>query len=553
MPQTPARHHAEWLSLLEISGPFLSMPVLLTAFPQGLDDFPPEEARSLRADYEYWKENLGNAATHTAWVRLVLESMLGYTSAVLLAGQAIPGGLKAEFPEHEETIRPDLLLAEPGNHKPRLLIQVYPPGQGLDKGLQGSRWQASIGTRMMELLHASEIRLGLVTNGEQWLLVDAPRGETSGFITRHAGLWFDEPVTLRALRSLLGVKRFFGVPDEETLESLLAKSAQDQQEITDQLGLQVRHAVEILIQSLDRADQDNGRKLLGAQGSEGAQGADVPPVLLYEAALTVMMRLVFMLSAEERKLLPIDDERYAAYYAVSTLREQLQSDADQNGEDVLERRYDAWCRLLAVFRAVYSGTHHQDLHVPAYGGSLFDPERYPFLEGRSLLPALSQKGAGGEVPLPVNNRTVLHLLDALQMLQISVPGGAAEKRRLSFRALDVEQIGHVYEGLLDHQATRAAAPVLGLKGSKNQEPEVALADLEQAAAKGEAALLDWLHEQTGRSMSALKNALALDLFRSADQASRPRPCAAPAAARNCIGGCCRLSGCCARMTWAFRW
>jgi len=32
-----ARHHAEWLSLLEISGPFLSMPVLLRAFPQGLD------------------------------------------------------------------------------------------------------------------------------------------------------------------------------------------------------------------------------------------------------------------------------------------------------------------------------------------------------------------------------------------------------------------------------------------------------------------------------------------------------------------------------------
>ena len=135
MPQTPPRHHADWLSLLEISGPFLSMPVLLNAFPQGLDDFPPEEARSLRADYEYWKENASDPATHTAWVRLVLESMLGYTGAVLLSGQAIPGGLKAEFPEHEETLRPDLMLAEPGTHKPRLLIQVYPPGQSLEKTL----------------------------------------------------------------------------------------------------------------------------------------------------------------------------------------------------------------------------------------------------------------------------------------------------------------------------------------------------------------------------------------------------------------------------------
>ena len=172
----------------------------------------------------------------------------------------------------------------------------------------------------------------------------------------------------------------------------------------------MRHAVEILIQSLDRADQDNGRKLFGAE---------VPPALLYEAALTVMMRLVFMLSAEERKLLPLDDSLYAENYAVSTLYAQL----DVTEEEVLERRFDAWSRLLAVFRAVHGGIQHQDLHSPAYGGSLFDPERYPFLEGRAaLIPGLSpdpQEGAeaaaqadgkGQEQPLPVNNRTVLHLL-----------------------------------------------------------------------------------------------------------------------------------------------
>jgi hypothetical protein len=49
-----AKHHAEWLSLLEISGPFLSMPVLLNAFVQGLDEYAHAEARALRADYEFW-------------------------------------------------------------------------------------------------------------------------------------------------------------------------------------------------------------------------------------------------------------------------------------------------------------------------------------------------------------------------------------------------------------------------------------------------------------------------------------------------------------------
>ena len=63
----------------------------------------------------------------------------------------------------------------------------------------------------------------------------------------------------------------------------------------------------------------------------------------------------------------------------------------------------------------------------------------------------------------MDNRTVLHLLEALQILQVKVPGGGpAEARRLSFKALDVTQIGHVYEGLLDHTAKRADRPVLGL-------------------------------------------------------------------------------------------
>ncbi len=57
---------------------------------------------------------------------------------------------------------------------------------------------------------------------------------------------------------MLGADRFFSVPDNETLEALLDKSADDQQEVTDQLGYQVRKAVEVLIQALDKADQDTG-------------------------------------------------------------------------------------------------------------------------------------------------------------------------------------------------------------------------------------------------------------------------------------------------------
>jgi hypothetical protein len=353
---------------------------------------------------------------------------------------------------------------------------------------------------MTELLHGTGIRLGLVTNGEQWMLVDAPKGETTGFSSWYASLWLEEPITLRAFRSLLSANRFFNVPDDQTLEALLAKSASNQQEVTDQLGYQVRKAVEVLIYSLDRADQDFGRELL----------KDVYPEQLYESALTVMMRLVFLFCAEERELIPSKPfPVYEQNYSVLTISKQLRELADQHGEELLERRYDAWPRLLAAFRAVYGGLKHSDIHIPAYGGSLFNPDRFPFLEGRKRGSIWTETEAS---PLPVNNRTVLHLLEALQLLQVKVPGGGpAEARRLSFRALDIEQIGHVYEGLLDHTAKRATEPYLGLVGTRDKEPETPLAEIEKLVAKDEADLFKYLNEETGKKDAALKKLLKVEL------------------------------------------
>ena len=104
-------------------------------------------------------------------------------------------------------------------------------------------------------------------------------------------------------------------------------------------------------------------------------------------------------------------------------------------------------------RAVHSGVAHEDLRLPAYGGGLFDPDRYPWLEGRSR----RRRDAAAARPPAVDDRTVLRMLRAVQYVQI---GG--ERRRLTFRALDVEQIGYVYEGLLELEIRTAADVTLGL-------------------------------------------------------------------------------------------
>jgi len=509
---SPSRHHTEWLSLIEVSGPFLSVPVLERVFPQGLDAHDPDHVRVLRLAFDEWEDDRDSdsprPAIHREWIRFVLKETLGLSSEVLAEGQDIPQTIKAKISEHGETLRPDVVVRNPLEreawgveggaknpprptpHAPRLLVQVYPPEQNLEKPIAGRHWKASPATRMMELLHATDVRLGLVTNGEHWMLVDAPRSETTGFASWYATLWLEEPLTLRAFRSLLGVSRFFAVADADTLEQMLKDSASHQQVVTDRLGYQVREAVEEIIRALGRIDQDEKRQLL----------AGVSEPELYRAALTVMIRLVFLFSAEERDLLLLGDSLYDEHYAVSTLVARLQETADQHGEEILERRHDAWVRLLSTFRAVYGGVHHERMKLLPYAGNLFDPDQFPFLEGRK--PGTTWKDTPA-TPLLIDNRTVLHLLRSLQYLELH-----GEARRLSFRALDIEQIGHVYEGLLDHTAKRATETVLSLTAAKGDEPEVALSELEQLRAKGEAELLNFLKEQTGRSESALAKALA---------------------------------------------
>ncbi|MFN4816834.1 MAG: Eco57I restriction-modification methylase domain-containing protein [Pseudanabaena sp.] len=498
-----ARHHAEWLSLLDIVGSFLSMEVLLEVFPQGLSAHDSEHFALLKQVYAEWGQEQRDRSIdqeiHRVWVEWVLQNTLGYPQEYLKTGQEIGEHWRVRLEQQQETMMPDWVLVDPRDpqraNKPELLIQIFEPNQKLEgtyKGItRSSNWSASPVTRMVELLRGLRVSLGLITNGEEWMLVYAPQGGTSSTVSWYANIWIEEKITLRAFRDLLGVERFFGVQEQDTLASLCDRSKNSQQEVTDQLGLQVRKAVEILIQKLAEIDTDHqGRMLAGVSTQE-----------LYQAACFVMMRLVFLLCAEERGLLLLGEERYDKNYAVSTLQESLRAIADHSGEEILERRHDAWCRLMALFRAVHGGVYHPNFKLPAYGGNLFDPDAFPFLEGRF---------EGHDEPIAVDNRTVLHLLESLQILRIKVAGGGFEPRRLSFKAIEVEQIGHVYEGLLDHQAVRSNSTVLGLEGTKNKEPEILLEELEALAAQGEEVLVKFLRKETGRGEAALKKLLSFD-------------------------------------------
>ena len=487
--------HSEWLSLIDISGPFITISILEKAFPQGLEAIKTPRRQNLRAAYDEWREAVDENDSllpelHREWVRLVLVEMLEYDEVVLVPSNNWLGEIPTiRSQENIGSFSPDWIVCAPNSDKPRLFISVMPPDTDLESVKIGDSWPVSMQERMTLLCREYGVRVGLMTDGERWMLVNAPVGLTSSHASWYARLWFQEPITLKAFQSLLGVRRCFG-PPEETLEALLDESLKYHDEVTDTLGEQVRRAVEVLVQCLDKADQDHNRELL----------KDVKPTELYEAGLTVMMRLVFILCAEERGLLLLGDSVYDQSYAVSTLRGQLEEDADRHGPEVLDIRHDAWARLLTVFRAIYGGIEHEALRMPALGGSLFDPDRFPFLEGRAKGTSWLETTSA---PLPIDNRTVLLLLNSLQILEQA--GGAM---LLSYRALDVEQIGHVYEGLLENTVVRVPCVTLGLIGSqKAKNPNISLTKLESARLEGDNVLINLIGERTKRSESAIRKGL----------------------------------------------
>lgn len=461
-----ARRHS-WLELLQAAGPFLTIPVADQVWPAGIPAVAQPVRTALRAAVAQVLEDSG--ASRAALAQEVLQLALGWGEA-LIEGAELPAALGEPVAEHGLVLRPDFAfhvaddadaeeidleldldetddeesadeqaapLAPAGGAGPWRLLGMWSPWgtHPLRRTVQGG-WAASPVERLAVLLRARDVPLGLVSDGRWWAVVHAPRGKPMGVAVWDAGLWSEEPETLAGFVALLDRRRFVGVMPAEQLPALLTRSAEAQEEVTTALGGQVRASVEMLIRRLDEIDREHDGRLL-----DGVSDDD-----LYAGVVTVMMRIVFLLFAEERRLLPSDDATYESGYAVGRLVDQLEQRAATHGEQTLEHRTGAWHRLLAVTRALHGGVAHQDLRLPPYGGALFDPERYPWLEGVE------------GTPPPVDDLTVLRMLTAVQYVQL---GG--ERRRLTFRALDVEQIGYVYEGLLELEVRTATEPMLLLR------------------------------------------------------------------------------------------
>ena len=414
----------------------------------------------------------------------------------------IPAGLEVRLPESGTTLRPDFAVQErdspgapsagPGagadsapageGAKWQLLVRVLAPGTDFDEVARGGAGiDASPHSQLERLLRESGVSAGVLFNGVALRLVSAPRGESSGWLDFRVAdmvLTAGRPICT-ALRLLLSEQRLLSLPTDKRLASLLAESRRFQNKVSEDLAEQVLHSLYELLRGFQSADDATKGDLLRDHLADS-------PDEIYRALLTVVLRLVFLLYAEERDMLPHEDATFERHYSLASLYERLREDAALY-PDTMELRYGAWAQLLALFRMVHDGAHSRAMWMPARRGVLFDPERYRFLEGRCV------DHAGGErieAPL-VPDGTVYRVLEKLLVL---------DGERISYRALDVEHVGSVYETMMGFRLETAKGRSIAIRAAKKHGAP-ATVDIEELLEVAPGKRLKWIRDRTDRKLT----------------------------------------------------
>ena len=490
-------------------------PVGLVVAPVLLKELGLAPSRQTQADTAviaaHVREDSSKPAFNNHWT--FFQDVLGWETkhvAGSAGGPKLPDDFHVRLPDHDTTLSPTWAVAElgAGDKDWQLLVRIEAPGIDPDGRAALEGWEATPHQRFERLLRETGIFAGLLITeknerkeGEdryapELRLIYAPSGETSGYLTfpLRALATVAGRRMLGGLKLLLDSVRLFTDADERRLPMLLRKSREAQAAVSTALAEQVLGALHELLRGLDAAEPKLIREL-----------ARIRPGHLYEGLLTVLMRLVFILYAEDRDLLPSRPdgrarEIYETSYSARGLYARLVEDAAIN-PDTMDERRGGWGRLLSLFRLIHKG--HASHFIQARGGKLFDPDQFAFLEGRADLVAPPRV-------LSVSDGCLLRILEGLMTLQMK--GGSRE--RLSYRALDVEQIGSVYETVMGFTVESAVGRSLAIKAGKHNRTPV-FVDLEKlAAAKGKERI-KFLKEEADRAQLSANVGKAVEVAKSA--------------------------------------
>ncbi|RAW46755.1 restriction endonuclease [Halorubrum sp. 48-1-W] len=368
--------------------------------------------------YELYAMDVSEARTQ--WMLKLFEALgfePAYQHSNLVAGK-IEANLSHLGWEPRESVTAD---AEGPNATPPVLHTVRPDednplDDGNHRGAEG-RKQSPHDELQRYLNSNDDIQWSIVTDGLKLRLVrDYYHTYTRGYVEYDLENIFTERNydDFRALYRLCHASRFTPPEDEDEddppIEQLYQVALSTGVKIGQDLQSNVISAIETL-----------GTGLLTSEIREALrEGGEEEAKEYYQEVLLIVYRLLFLLYAEQRGMMASRESIYTEEYAVTNLREKAETRRSTKDDNT-----DLWHGLQITFRLVEEG--NDELDVPCYDGMLFDSERLEWI-------------SESECPNDA-------LLDAIEDLTLIEQEGT--RQRISYADLGVEEIGSVYESLLE--------------------------------------------------------------------------------------------------------
>ena len=284
--------------------------------------------------------------------------------------------------------------------------------------------------RRIDDLTAGRLRWGILTNGAVWrLYYQGARSVSEQFFEVDLAAILNLPGHNEGLFALKEAERRHGL----RLFALVFRrdaflpDAADERTFHQRAIEEGRYYEERVADNLSRLVFE--QVFPGLARAIAAAAPDAPLSEVREAALILLYRLLFILYAEDRDLLPVRDERYDDY----ALRDRVRGDVCRRmdlGDVFSETAARYWSAVDDLCRAVDRGD--ASIGLPPYNGGLFDRNRTPLLDRIRL-----------------GDRVMADIIDALSFEQ-----GEAGRRYINYRDLGVHQLGSIYERLLEHEVVQ---------------------------------------------------------------------------------------------------
>jgi len=286
---------------------------------------------------------------------------------------------------------------------------------------------------------------GIVSNGRRWRLYH----QDTSF---RLDIFYEVDLVQLIEQEDLAAFRYFYLffraatfrPDAEGrcwLDEVLSQSKAYAVHVGDELKERVYGALRLLAQGFLDYPVDDPEQALDP-------ATDLPRI--HDACLILLYRLLFLLYAESRELLPLKNPSYAGQYSLKAIKEEIARKLDE-GVIYLAEKATLWDALRTLFDIIYNG--QEALGVPAYDGRLFDPARYPFLAEHTI-----------------GDR---YLAQAIDLLARAEAGQGQGLSFVDYRDLSIRHLGSIYEGLLEYRLAHADDEMaVARRGKRGKQEEI---------------------------------------------------------------------------------